>query len=233
MSVETGKRYYLAHALTTYGSEHDNRIEESQRAEEIESLVPGVELVRPLKLIPVQPDAAYAMTQCYKLLKGCTGVIFCDMWYKSKGCLEELEYAKRDGKEIYVFPDLTKDWAKEDNLDVKQVYQSFDDYADTGTLYGDGSVAFKVKCPRAIKLEDEPQVQTDTANDGTVILHQDYYSYGGIETGDFIDAKDLNFNLGNVIKYVTRAGRKQGADKADDLRKAINYAQRELTRVVS
>lgn len=38
---------------------------------------------------------------------------------------------------------------------------------------------------------------------------------------------ELNFNRGNVIKYVVRAGKKQ--DELKDLRKALDYIKREIT----
>jgi len=41
----------------------------------------------------------------------------------------------------------------------------------------------------------------------------------------------LNFNLGNVVKYAARAGRKEGTDKATDLKKAQWYLNRELKRI--
>ena len=52
------------------------------------------------------------------------------------------------------------------------------------------------------------------------------------ETGkdyDIIDVfKDysLNFNKGNILKYVIRAGKKD--DELQDLRKALDYLQREI-----
>jgi hypothetical protein len=55
-----------------------------------------------------------------------------------------------------------------------------------------------------------------------------HYKSGGIETIDFIEAKDLNYRLGNVIKYVSRAGRKN-TDPVQDLEKAAWYLQREIT----
>lgn len=48
---------------------------------------------------------------------------------------------------------------------------------------------------------------------------------------DFIKAYDINFNLGNVIKYVSRAGRKSSESKRDDLLKAIDYLNRELDSI--
>ena len=62
------------------------------------------------------------------------------------------------------------------------------------------------------------------------IEHPDYYSSGGIEAIDFIDAHKLNFNLGNVVKYVTRAGRKDGEDTLTALRKAQWYLEHEIER---
>lgn len=42
-----------------------------------------------------------------------------------------------------------------------------------------------------------------------VINYPAHYTVGGIETIDFIEAKKLNFNLGNVIKYITRTNHKK------------------------
>lgn len=58
------------------------------------------------------------------------------------------------------------------------------------------------------------------------VNHPSHYKVGGIETIDFIEAKGLNYNLGNVIKYVTRAGHKN--DRLEDLRKAAWYLAREI-----
>ncbi len=64
----------------------------------------------------------------------------------------------------------------------------------------------------------------------TQINHPDYYRAGKFECADYIEAFDLNFNLGNVIKYVTRAGRKT-EDAVPDLQKARIYLDREIARV--
>jgi len=55
-----------------------------------------------------------------------------------------------------------------------------------------------------------------------------HYRAGGIETIDFIEAKDLNYRLGNVVKYVSRAGKK-ASDPIEDLKKAAWYLEREIT----
>ena len=54
-----------------------------------------------------------------------------------------------------------------------------------------------------------------------------HYTTGGVETLDFIEAKDLNYRLGNVVKYVVRAGKKH-TDPIEDLKKARFYLDREI-----
>ena len=56
-----------------------------------------------------------------------------------------------------------------------------------------------------------------------------HYKVGGIETIDFIEAKKLGYNLGNVVKYLTRADHK--GNKLQDLRKAQWYLEREIFNV--
>lgn len=54
---------------------------------------------------------------------------------------------------------------------------------------------------------------------------------GTIQPIDLINAQDLNFNLGNVVKYVCRAGKKQGENILTDLEKAKDYINFEIERV--
>jgi hypothetical protein len=58
------------------------------------------------------------------------------------------------------------------------------------------------------------------------VNHPPHYTAGGIETIDFIEAKDLNYRLGNVIKYVSRAEKKE--NPLEDLKKAKWYLEREI-----
>jgi ElaB/YqjD/DUF883 family membrane-anchored ribosome-binding protein len=55
-----------------------------------------------------------------------------------------------------------------------------------------------------------------------------HYTAGGIETIDFIEAKGLDYHLGNVVKYITRADHK--GSKQEDLRKAHWYLTRAIER---
>ena len=54
---------------------------------------------------------------------------------------------------------------------------------------------------------------------------------GTIQPIDLINAQDLNFNLGNVVKYVCRAGKKKGENILSDLEKAKDYINFEIERV--
>ena len=58
-----------------------------------------------------------------------------------------------------------------------------------------------------------------------------HYKDGGIETIDFIEAKKLGFNLGNTIKYISRAGKK--GDALEDLKKAHWYLNREINNLMN
>ena len=62
---------------------------------------------------------------------------------------------------------------------------------------------------------------------GDAVNHPAHYKVGGIETIDFIEAKKLNYNIGNVVKYLTRADHK--GNRKQDLEKAKWYLERELS----
>lgn len=63
-----------------------------------------------------------------------------------------------------------------------------------------------------------------------LINHPEYYAKNGIEAIDFIEAHGLNFSLGNAVKYIVRAGHKQGEDSITALEKARWYISREIER---
>ena len=52
-----------------------------------------------------------------------------------------------------------------------------------------------------------------------------------MEVWDFIRDQELNYFLGNAIKYICRAGYK--GSKEDDLNKAITYLEKELENVTA
>ena len=60
-----------------------------------------------------------------------------------------------------------------------------------------------------------------------MVNHPPHYNTGGIEVIDAIEAWELDFHLGNAVKYIARAGRK--GDELEDLRKARWYLKRAIT----
>ena len=63
------------------------------------------------------------------------------------------------------------------------------------------------------------------------VNHPSHYNDGKIEVMDFIEDKQLNFARGNVIKYVSRAGKKDSNKELEDLKKASWYLNREIERL--
>lgn len=59
-------------------------------------------------------------------------------------------------------------------------------------------------------------------------LQPDYYRIGGVDVIEFCQRQGLSFTLGNVVKYVTRAGRKNADTDIEDLQKAREYIDREI-----
>jgi hypothetical protein len=57
-----------------------------------------------------------------------------------------------------------------------------------------------------------------------------HYTDGGIETIDYIEAKGLGYHLGNVVKYISRAGKKGTDLGMQDLRKAQWYLTRAIEK---
>ncbi len=53
-----------------------------------------------------------------------------------------------------------------------------------------------------------------------------HYTYSAIEPIDAIEAWELGFHLGNVVKYIARAGRK--GSEVQDLKKARWYLDRAI-----
>ena len=86
--------------------------------------------------------------------------------------------------------------------------------------------AKKKKLERVPKmLSNDMQIEMfEPASDP--VNHPDHYKIGGIETIDFIEAKKLNYNIGNVVKYLTRADHK--GNRKQDLEKALWYLTREI-----
>ena len=60
------------------------------------------------------------------------------------------------------------------------------------------------------------------------VNHPSHYNKGSIEVWDFISDWGLNFDRGNAIKYLCRAGEKDPTKEIQDLEKAIAYIEHEI-----
>ena len=66
--------------------------------------------------------------------------------------------------------------------------------------------------------------------DESVIIPS-YYNKENMSVIDIIDEYELNFNKGNIIKYILRSGKKSKDTEIQDLQKAIRYCQMEIERL--
>ena len=60
------------------------------------------------------------------------------------------------------------------------------------------------------------------------VNHPEHYTDGKIEVIDYIEDKKLGYHLGNAVKYISRAGKKDPEKEIEDLEKAVWYIQRQI-----
>ena len=115
------------------------------------------------------------------------------------------------------------------------MWQKVELTADENTEVIDGGVqvqGIQAIIESALTLPDtpkKPKKAKQTIISSDPVNHPSHYTSGGIETIDFIEAKDLDYNLGNVIKYITRADKK--GKKLEDLKKAQWYLNRAVSNL--
>jgi hypothetical protein len=122
-------------------------------------------------------------------------------------------------KHIGTYPkEKASDTALKFNVSVPYVY----------TLRSQVRKAQKTWQTVAVMSSSEPLPITMEESPADVVNHPAHYKVGGIETIDFIEAKNLNYNIGNVVKYLTRADHK--GNRRQDLEKAMWYLKREIEK---
>ena len=76
----------------------------------------------------------------------------------------------------------------------------------------------------------ELNVEEDKKEDKKEMVdHPKHYNMGKYEAIDVIEDWELGFNLGNTVKYISRAGHKDNI--LQDLKKAAWYLDREIKRI--
>ena len=78
-------------------------------------------------------------------------------------------------------------------------------------------------------LNNDNKETTDDKDKKEMINHPSHYNQGKYEAIDVIEDWKLNFNLGNTVKYISRAGHKDNI--IQDLKKASWYLNREIERL--
>jgi hypothetical protein len=77
---------------------------------------------------------------------------------------------------------------------------------------------------------ERPRIRMQaSASTDDIVNSPAHYTAGGIETIDFIEAKKLGYNLGNVVKYITRSDLK--GNRLENLQKAQWYLNREINNI--
>lgn len=125
-----------------------------------------------------------------------------------------------------------KDLADEAKSEVSQRYEKIRQNVAQGNA--------KIRMQTARQFNNLPEGMTATEAEEIVadvnqaiaqhdaVNHPEHYTAGGIETIDFIETKNLNYRLGNVVKYITRADHK--GDRLENLKKAQWYLNREIEK---
>lgn len=106
---------------------------------------------------------------------------------------------------------------------------------DTEKTIADKDGELSVSRAPAFGLKDLPKVPDYSGTSDTdpeLVDHPAHY--GGDTTYEVIkviEAWELDFSLGNAVKYIARAGNKPGADDLLDLEKAAWYLQRTIDKL--
>lgn len=66
-----------------------------------------------------------------------------------------------------------------------------------------------------------------------VVTNPVHYTDGQIQVIDYIEDKELGFHLGNAIKYISRAGKKEDSNEIEDLQKAQWYLTRHINNLIN
>lgn len=97
-----------------------------------------------------------------------------------------------------------------------------------------------INCVGCLSISNATESELDTAIsfiEGRVAPATDpvnrpsHYTDGKIEVIDYIEDKKLGFCLGNAIKYISRAGKKDPSKEIEDLKKAKWYIERRIKEI--
>jgi hypothetical protein len=82
-----------------------------------------------------------------------------------------------------------------------------------------------------LTLKDLPAIHKEMMAAVDIINHPPHYNFGKYEVIDVIEDWQLGYHLGNVVKYVARAGKKNPDKEIEDLEKAKFYLERKIKKL--
>ena len=85
--------------------------------------------------------------------------------------------------------------------------------------------------PPQIKINSDKIKEVNVDDENDPVNHPSHYTDTKIEVMDYIEDKGFNFALGNAVKYISRAGKKDKNKTIQDLEKAEWYLNREIERL--
>jgi len=129
---------------------------------------------------------------------------------KAVGCNKALVYMVRKAH----FPEMGRKYKSRKKYTRKEIVKAL----DFKTVTSLDDIRDRLPAPMRKLVAEGARKQLAEIN---AVNHPAHYTVGGIEVYDFIKAKKLSYELGNVVKYVTRAEWK--ANYLEDLRKARWY----------
>lgn len=118
---------------------------------------------------------------------------------------------------------------------IPDIFQLIKDYSKSRVYISSAvnRIARKYKLtpiPSGLPAEQQIMLPKNFILDQT-INKASHYNDGKIEVINFIEDKKLGFNLGNCIKYISRAGKKDPTKIIEDLQKAEYYLKREINNL--
>lgn len=151
-----------------------------------------------------------------------------------EGCGEPFEYFRKpQGRPRKYCPDCAikfchkskKEVEEEAKMATVDSKETVEDSKKTEERHIEDSSKETVQVPTAGHMDKMyGNIKHDAVN------HPSHYTRGKIEVIDFIEDQQLPYHLGNVIKYIARAGYK--GDKLEDLKKARWYLDRYINEVM-
>ena len=136
----------------------------------------------------------------------------------------DLKQVLKDELTAYNFVVTDNGTPKYITISAEKAYELATDIGDSGDYTRVSE--FINPPPKENEGESEVTAENWEKSEFDEIRKPEHYCFSKYEPKDVIREWDLNFNLGNAIKYIARAGRKESAIK--DLQKAKRYIEFEI-----